>query len=121
MKTEQLLEKYKSEILEKLNDHANMYKLIGSSGKYGGVDETPRYYNIAGYDKENNLIKFRSTQTNRLGFDIFIKEEDRKDPHFWTKLKMNNSVIWEWFKKTRTNFLIDEHPTIDAGYEYFTK
>ena len=114
MKTIELLELYKSEILENLNEHACMFKLIGTSGKYGGVDETPRYYNVGGYDKEKNIIKFRSTQKNTLGFDIFIKPEHRENPFFWERLKLDNKTVWKWFKEVRTEFLKEYHPTIST-------
>jgi len=114
MKTIELLELYKSEILENLNEHACMFKLIGTSGEHGGVDETPRYYNVKGYDKEKNIIKFRSTQKSTLGFDIFIKPEHRENPFFWERLKLDNQTVWQWFKEVRTEFLKEYHPTIST-------
>jgi hypothetical protein len=114
MKTIELLENYKAEILEKLEQHVEMFKLIGHDGSRTGVNESPRYYNVGGFDEEFNTIKFRSTQSSKLGFDIYIKEEDRKHPAFWQRLKLDNQVIWNWFKEVRTNYLIENHPTVDA-------
>tara|TARA_R100000995_G_scaffold16783_1_gene6656 strand:+ start:10717 stop:11118 length:402 start_codon:yes stop_codon:yes gene_type:complete len=107
------VQRYEREILLALDEHANMFKLIGSSGKWGGVNETPRYYNI--HDLEDNMLQFRSTQKHGLGFSIPLKGDDIRDDNEL----LDYSDIWEWFKKLRTNFLIDYHPTIDAGYPYF--
>lgn len=115
----ELLRKYENEILENLENHACLYKTIGSSGKFGGVDETPRYYNISEYNEDKNVLEIRSTQNSSLGFDIYIEEEDRQDKYFWIKVRNENNKNWEWFKKLRTNYLIDYHPTIDAGYDRF--
>jgi len=107
------LKRYEREILLALDEHANMFKLIGTDGKFGGANETPRYYQI--HVLKDNVIQFRSTQKHNLGFSIPLKGDDIRDDNYL----MDYSDIWEWFKKLRTNFLIDYHPTIDAGYPYF--
>ena len=61
-------------------------------------------------------LYFRSTQRRRLYFYVEVDEKDSKE---MKQFLLGNEWVWDWFKKQRTNFLIEYHPTIDAGYEKF--
>ena len=104
----EILEKYKEQILEKFEQHCQVFKLIGSP------EESPSYYNIGRFDKENYTQRFESTQNSKLFFDIEIEGGDYRDFYH-----MDTNEAWQWFKQVRTNYLIDNHPTIDARYPYF--
>ena len=104
-----ILEKYKEEILKAFEKNCLMFKMIGSEG------ETPRYFNYGGY--EDRVLTFASTQNSKLFFKILISVEDNREVE--RILNHGNEEIWEWFKRLRTNYLIDNHPTIEPGYPRF--
>jgi hypothetical protein len=96
-----VIKKYEAKILEGLNDHCIMFKLIGTP------TESPRWYNVYEYDKENKVLKIRSTQ-KPLGFDVEISEEDDE-----LMRHGNFTDAWAWFRELRTKFLAENHPTIN--------
>lgn len=103
-----ILEKYKEEILAGLNTHCETFKIIGTEL------ETPRYFNFESF--EARVLRFASSQNMRLYFDVLISIDDELEVE-----RLTTDEIWQWFKEVRTNFLIDNHPTIDAGYPRFVE
>ena len=109
-----ILDKYEIRIFNAFNDYCNSYKVIGT--RRWGCDESPRWMNGARYDEETHRVYFKSTGCSTY-FWVKIEEEDRKEMQEF--LRWNWEFTWDWFKKRRTNFLIEHHPTIDPGYEKF--
>tara|TARA_R110002020_G_scaffold354992_1_gene567755 strand:- start:2559 stop:2924 length:366 start_codon:yes stop_codon:yes gene_type:complete len=109
-----IIDKYEDRILSALNDYCISYKLIGTNT--WERNESPRWMNGAKYDEENHRVYFKSTGCSTY-FWVKIDEEDREEMQEF--LRKNSAWMWDWFKKRRTNFLIEYHPTIDAGYEKF--
>ena len=89
---------YIQPILEQLNYNmeqtCNMFMLIGSPS------ETPRYYNFKSFD--DGILTIGSTQKDGLFFKI--------DTNF-KFIDVNN--FWQQFKEYRTNFLLENYPTIN--------
>jgi len=112
------LEANKETILKGFNNVCNTFKVIGSDGTRGGVNETPRYFNFNEYDEATNRIYFASSQNTDLFFWVELDPETF-GKNFKNLINISGGEVWEWFKKVRTNFLIDNHPTIEAGYEKF--
>lgn len=108
------LEANKEAILNQLNEVSNMFKLVGFP------EETPRYFNFEKFDEETNKIYFCSSQRSKLKFWVTLNPETMGE-HFADRLSVSSSDVWKWFKQVRTNFLIDNHPTIDAGYKRFNE
>jgi len=106
------LEANKETILKEFNDVCNFFKVAGFP------QETPRYYNFEEFDPETNKIYFKSSQSSKLKFWVTLDPSTLCE-NFSELINMDGSSVWDWFKKVRTNFLLDNHLTIEAGYKRF--
>lgn len=97
------IEPIKIQLEEKLNEHCNMFKIIGTP------NDTPRYYNFKNYNSETNILKVGSTQNNGLFFEI----DCTKFKNEYQYILLDMAIFWEQFKKFRTDFLNKNHPTIN--------
>lgn len=86
----------KDKLDEKMHDQCVAFMLIGTPR------ETPRYMNFKEFDDETKVLKIQSTQTSAVFFYI------QTDFDF---VDVNN--FWAQFKEYRTEFLIENYPTID--------
>tara|TARA_R110001632_G_scaffold46402_1_gene117811 strand:- start:12588 stop:12884 length:297 start_codon:yes stop_codon:yes gene_type:complete len=78
--------------------HCNGFMLLGSPS------ETPRYYNVKGYDYESKHLTIFSTQKSGLFFTI--------DASILEIGYFDVSEFWTQFKEYRTAFLLENYPTI---------
>jgi hypothetical protein len=75
----------------------------------GTRPETPRFYNIGDKDRDNKRFLIQSTQKHGLFFWVEAPDEE-----YWNKLISGEiSEIWAQIKKWRTQFLLENYPTID--------
>jgi len=93
----------KKELNEKMHEVCNMFMLIGTPR------ETPRYYNFGGFDEEIEILKIKSSQNENLFFSIDCKGLNYNSISF-----LPCDDFWEQFKEYRTEFLLNNYPTINA-------
>jgi hypothetical protein len=67
----------------------------------GSPRETPRYMNFGEFDIDRKILTIESTQTS----SIFFKVQAEFD-------FIECDVFWEQFKQYRTEFLVNNYPTI---------
>ena len=90
----------KNQLDEAMHLHCNGFMLLGSP------NETPRYYNVKGFDSKTETLTICSTQKSDLFFEIDCKGLDFSK--FWA------SDFWAQFKEYRTAFLLQNYPTISS-------
>ena len=95
------IEPIKKELEENLHKFSQLYILIGN-----GVNDTPRYFNLKMYDCMKKTLKIGSTQRNDLFFIIDIEDK--------LEMYIDTNEFWQQFAKFRTNFLLENYPTIDT-------
>ena len=83
-----------------------LHKFCQSFILIGRPHETPRYFNLKFYDCIDKTLKIGSTQTNNLFFVINI--ENKLEEY------IDTNEFWQQFKEFRTNFLLENYPTIDT-------
>ena len=93
----------KKELNEKMHEICNMFMLIGTPR------ETPRYFNFGGFDDDTKTLKIKSTQNDNLFFTI-----DCKDLKYNSRAFFPCNDFWQQFKEYRTQFLLENYPTINA-------
>ena len=86
----------KDKLDEQMHNQCVAFMLMGTPR------ETPRYMNFGGFCNDTKILTIESTQTARIFFDI------QTDFDF---IEVHN--FWEQFKEYRTNFLIENYPTIN--------
>lgn len=87
------------EILEeKLHRQCVVFMAIGSP------DESPRWINYREYDEESRILILGSTIVHRVWIKIQCPEGY---PDIY-----DNTEFWAQFKKFRTEFLLENYPTI---------
>ncbi len=96
-------ETYYKQALEQLEVYCNTFKLMGTER------ETPRYSQL--FLEENDkgyILKLKSTVSN-VYYDVceFIEETDFDEFYF-------NDNSWATWKEIRTQYLLENHPTINA-------
>ena len=102
----------KKQLDEKMHEVCTLFMLIGVP------HETPRYYNLDektfynnkdfdGFLHKNFIIYIGSTQTNKLFFEVKCETD------YFENLRLNTREFWAQFKEYRTNFLIENYPTIN--------
>ena len=95
------IEPIKKELEENLHQFCQAYMLIGN-----GTSETPRFFNIQNYDVFKHTLTIGSTQKQSLNFTIDLN--NKFDEY------VNFNDFWQQFKEFRTNFLLENYPTIDT-------
>lgn len=97
------LEKYKSQIHEKLQEQAIVFCTIGS-----GNHESPRYINVSNVFEENGMyyLRFASTQVSYIFFSIRISFVD------FQVMKAGVSPYWDEMKRLRNEYLAENFPSI---------
>jgi hypothetical protein len=68
----------------------------------GSIDESPRWMNFGGFDLDTKILTIQSTQRSRISFDV------QTDFNF-----VEVHEFWAQFKEYRTQFLLDNYPTIN--------
>lgn len=68
----------------------------------GFPQESPRWFNYGGFNQDIKELTIKSTQTH-LGFKI---------PTDFNRVEVRE--FWKQFREYRTNFLIDNYPSIEA-------
>jgi len=86
----------KSQLEKELNIIANIYKVIGTPL------ETPRYFNFRNFNEDTKVLIIGSTQ-NSLAFEIQTNFK-------WVDV----NDFWAQFKEFRTDYLKENHPTIET-------
>ena len=92
----------KNQLNENMHEVCNMFMLIGTPR------ETPRYYNLKDFEEIENdsfIIEIISTLNHKLGFKISTPENY---PY------IDFDEFWQQFKDYRTQFLLNNYPTINA-------
>jgi hypothetical protein len=86
---------------EKMHEHCKSYIMFNKDKSF-----SPRWYNIGmqTWDMEGALV-IKSTQ---IGAGISIKLPDDY-PEF-----LHGETVWDQFKKYRTEFLLENYPTINT-------
>jgi len=92
----------KDQLNYQMQETCNMFMAIGTPR------ETPRYYNFGGFDAETNTLKIKSTQNDDLFFTI-----DCKGLNFNSLAFLPCNEFWQQFKEYRTQFLLENYPTIN--------
>ncbi len=96
------LETYYQQALELLEVYCNTFKMIGTQ------NETPRYSQLFLEKNDNGyVLKLKST-VSRVYYNVCNIEDDDELFYLFT----DNS--WATWKQIRTQYLIDNHPTINA-------
>lgn len=90
------IESIKEELDKCLHNKCVAFMVIGTPS------ETPRYMNFGDFDNETKTLTIQSTQTNRVSFDV------QTDYDF---IEVNK--FWKQFRDYRTQFLLDNYPTIN--------
>ena len=90
----------KKELEKNLHQFCQVYMLMGNGGS-----ESPKYLNIFEYDAFKNTLIIASTQKQSLNFTIHLN--NKLDDY------VNFNDFWTQFKQFRTNFLIQNYPTIE--------
>jgi hypothetical protein len=86
----------KNQLDEQMHNQCVAFMLIGTQR------ETPRYMNFGEFDDDTKVLTIQSTQTSKVFFDI------ETDFDF-----VEVDKFWEQFKEYRTEFLIENYPTIN--------
>ena len=92
----------KNQLNEKMHEVCNMFMLIGTPRA------TPRDLNLKDYEEiENNsfIIEIMSTVVYELGFRV-------STPEYYPFIDFDE--FWQQFKDYRTQFLLNNYPTINA-------
>jgi hypothetical protein len=86
----------KNQLDEQMHNQCVAFMLIGTQR------ETPRYMNFGGFDNDTKVLTIQSTQTSKIFFDIETDFDFIEVDKFWAQ-----------FKDYRTEFLIENYPTIN--------
>ena len=89
------------ELEKELHQFSQLFMLIGKGNR-----DTPRYFNLKEIDPINKTLKIGSTQQGNL---YFFVNYDNKINSF-----IDTDEFWQQFAKFRTNFLLENYPTIDT-------
>lgn len=87
----------KSQLDENLHNQCVMFMLIGMPR------ESPRWMNFGGFDNETKVLTISSTQTSNIFFNVETEFDFHIEVH----------EFWAQFKEYRTQFLLDNYPTIN--------
>ncbi len=83
--------------------HCQLFMVIGMR------HETPRFFNIGDRDDDNKRFKIQSTQNRNIFFWVESPDDD-----YWQWVVFGDTLeFWAQVKAWRTQFLIDNYPTID--------
>lgn len=93
----------KDQLENGFHEHCRMFMLIGRPA------ETPRFYNIGDKDHDNKRFQIASTQKS----DLFFWVEAPDDEYFDTIVYSDLMEVWAQIRQWRTQFLIENYPTID--------
>lgn len=83
--------------------HCQLFMVIGMR------HETPRYFNLGDRDDTNKRFKIQSTQNSELFFWVDSPNDDYYDNIAYGDIYNT----WAQIKEFRTQFLIDNYPTIN--------
>ena len=86
----------KDQLDEQMHNQCVAFMLIGTQR------ETPRYMNFGEFDYDTKVLTIKSTQTSKVFFDIETDFDFIEVDKFWAQ-----------FKDYRTEFLIENYPTIN--------
>jgi len=86
----------KNQLDEQMHNQCVAFMLIGTQR------ETPRYMNFGEFDDDTKVLTIQSTQTSKVFFDIETDFDFIEVDKFWAQ-----------FKDYRTEFLIENYPTIN--------
>jgi hypothetical protein len=86
----------KDQLDEQMHNQCVAFMLIGTQR------ETPRYMNFGEFDNDTKVLTIKSTQTSKIFFDIETDFDFIEVDKFWAQ-----------FKDYRTEFLIENYPTIN--------
>jgi hypothetical protein len=86
----------KNQLDEQMHNQCVAFMLIGTQR------ETPRYMNFGEFDNDTKVLTIQSTQTSKIFFDIETDFDFIEVDKFWVQ-----------FKEYRTEFLIENYPTIN--------
>lgn len=86
----------KDQLDEQMHNQCVAFMLMGTPR------EIPRYMNFGEFDDDTKVLTIESTQTSRIFFDIQT-DFDFIEVH----------IFWEQFREYRTEFLIENYPTIN--------
>tara|TARA_R100000951_G_scaffold81310_1_gene69051 strand:- start:265 stop:612 length:348 start_codon:yes stop_codon:yes gene_type:complete len=98
------LETYYQQALEQLEVYCNTFKLMGTQ------NETPRYSQLFLEDNDDDngyALKLKST-VSRVYYNVCEFEDDDKLFYLFTR------DSWATWKQIRTQYLLENHPTINA-------
>ena len=95
------LKKYTPQFIEELEFHCCRFKILGLCNP-----ESPKWIQYRGIDRENNLIKFASSQRSAIGFNIPI------DPNDLDTFAGNSSKVYDYFRSIKYSHIQTNHPTI---------
>jgi hypothetical protein len=90
------IEPIKDQLDEQLHNQCVAFMLMGTKR------ETPRYMNFGGFNNNSKVLIIQSTQTSNIFFHVQTDYDFIEVDKFWPQ-----------FKEYRTQFLIDNYPTID--------
>lgn len=93
------LSNYNEEFLKGLNKHLFLYTSIGFS-----TAESPMWFQYRGWDRERNVLEFKSSQRS-LGFEIPLHKEDEGE-------YINFEKTYEHFKKLKYSHIQEKFPTV---------
>jgi hypothetical protein len=79
----------------------NMHNSCALFCTIGTPRETPRFFNFGSFDQETKKLTIESTQKSNFGFWV------QTDFDY-----VNSNDFWDQFRKYRTNFLMENYPTI---------
>ena len=84
------------------HNHCRLFMLIGTRS------ETPRFFNLGDKDDVNKRFKIQSTQKSDLFFWI-----DSPNDNYYDNIAYGDiHDIWAQIKQFRTQFLLENYPTI---------
>jgi hypothetical protein len=86
----------KDQLDEQMHNQCVAFMLMGTQR------ETPRYMNFGEFDNDTKVLTIQSTQTSKIFFDIETDFDFIEVDKFWAQ-----------FKDYRTEFLIENYPTIN--------
>lgn len=92
------IEPIRKQLDSKMSDQCIMFMLIGMPA------ESPRWMNFGGFDNETKVLTIQSTQRSGIGFNI---ETD------FEPFDIDVEEFWAQFKAYRTEFLLENYPTIN--------
>lgn len=99
------IEPIQKELEENLHKFSQAF-MLRRKGLSNETTETPRYFNLKEIDPINKTLKIGSTQQ---GYLFFIINYENKIEDY-----IDTNDFWQQFKEFRTNFLLENYPTIDT-------